>query len=721
MESVISPAVNPGVDGDNNLGQIVGGITKLQLLRGVRAQSKEKFPPFLVVPGFFFILWVLIVNATLYTAERQDTHTSIRQQFLSDSTGTKKVTGVQGKRNRGLVDDGSTGGADIGFDDGITDISTFWDWLEYVQLSSIRDSYNGSISHSRKQKSILVVLGQKRSTCTANSLVPPRFHACTGCYDGPAAKYMPPNQRRVCNQGASCINAEQRASQIFGDYSSQLAAATWAPFFSSGMCMAIGKTSGAVVERLATAPALAAYVNASTWAAITHPECVTLNLGDALHKMAPCCAVACAVAGPKCASWTASKLNTSVANTSAVSTIASQKNTVDGVEARQSAAKCCFHGDCSTCVSYGGTFCSSNANNCGKCKGFYCPAQSVFSDAACTLFGASGSNAPPTWIQQTESNVPDGLTCVSGQPWIYFQGFGSTWQCADPCYEGSSPASCGSHTATAGSVFSQPHFSAGLTTTPQASVRDYTFSCSLLDEPQDACVFLGDAFSGSDSGSEEIVAQLRRLSWLDTNTSSVTLQYIVKGPLDSFGTVTRTIDFTSASGVQPSTSLRVVLPIGRDIETLSQQSSTLVALAFFDLYLLKILYDMVDGARRHASAGLLAKYRPACPILTLTPNPATARRCQALRGVQAICEQAAGDRVLFANSLQFQELAVSRAVKLGLVVPGDRVVLVVPGNITAAGAENSNLMKLVTVGTGKPGVDRLSIASPSFEGDVTLV
>ena len=118
-------------------------------------------------------------------------------------------------------------------------------------------------------------------------------------------------------------------------------------------------------------------------------------------------------------------------------------------------------------------------------------------------------------------------------------------------------------------------------------------------------MFLGDAFGGINSDREEIVAQLRRLNWLDTNTSSASLQFILQGPLDSFGTVTRSIDFTPASGIQATTSLRVVLPTGETIDTLSHQSSTLVALAFFDLYLLKILYDIVNGVRRHKRAGLL--------------------------------------------------------------------------------------------------------------------
>ena len=107
--------INPGVVGDNSAGPVVGGVTKSQLLRGLKAKKKEKFPPFLIVPGAFFILWILIVNATLYTAERQDTHASIKQQFLGDSQGIRRDTGVQGKRNRAVNGGSGAGGADISF------------------------------------------------------------------------------------------------------------------------------------------------------------------------------------------------------------------------------------------------------------------------------------------------------------------------------------------------------------------------------------------------------------------------------------------------------------------------------------------------------------------------------------------------------------------------------------------------------------------------------
>ena len=46
---------------------------------------------------------------------------------------------------------------------------------------------------------------------------------------------------------------------------------------------------------------------------------------------------------------------------------------------------------------------------------------------------------------------------------------------------------------------------------------------------------------------------------------------------------------------------------------------------------------------------------------------------------------------------------------------------VVPGNVVTDSFGASNLMKLVTVGDGKPGLNRMALASPSFEGDDVVV
>ena len=108
---------------------------------------------------------------------------------------------------------------------------------------------------------------------------------------------------------------------------------------------------------------------------------------------------------------------------------------------------------------------------------------------------------------------------------------------------------------------------------------------------------------------------------------------------------------------------------------------------------------------------MLSKYRPACPILTLTPDPATARRCQIMRGVQVSQFKPSELR-----DQSLEQMAVGKALELGMVHPGDKMVLVVPGTMAMQG--QSNMMKMIKVPEDADALSNggpmMIMASPSF-------
>ncbi|POV93956.1 hypothetical protein PSHT_16509 [Puccinia striiformis] len=98
-----------------------------------------------------------------------------------------------------------------------------------------------------------------------------------------------------------------------------------------------------------------------------------------------------------------------------------------------------------------------------------------------------------------------------------------------------------------------------------------------------------------------------------------------------------------------------------------------------------------------STARLVSKYRPACPIITLTRNEQTARQIHLHRGCYPFYfasprpTNAAGWQADVDNRIKF---GLSRALELGIVKQGDTVVAVQGWR---SGSTHTNTMRVVTV------------------------
>lgn len=94
-----------------------------------------------------------------------------------------------------------------------------------------------------------------------------------------------------------------------------------------------------------------------------------------------------------------------------------------------------------------------------------------------------------------------------------------------------------------------------------------------------------------------------------------------------------------------------------------------------------------------STARMIAKNRPSCPILALTPSPRIARRTCLYYGVQAVVPRA--DRVP-EHTREILEMAADVAQQKGLAKPGDRIIVVSGRPIL--GPDRTNSIVIHTVG-----------------------
>ena len=127
----------------------------------------------------------------------------------------------------------------------------------------------------------------------------------------------------------------------------------------------------------------------------------------------------------------------------------------------------------------------------------------------------------------------------------------------------------------------------------------------------------------------------------------------------------------------PTSSLVSLLP-----SVLTDQEALAVAAvhASFDVHAALI----VVVSRTGRTARFIAKYRPAAPIIALAYNAATCRRVQLLRGVQAVLFDKPG---VLVHDVVDRGVEIGR--ELGLVKPGDTVVVVCGEDVGAASPPNA--------------------------------
>lgn len=94
-----------------------------------------------------------------------------------------------------------------------------------------------------------------------------------------------------------------------------------------------------------------------------------------------------------------------------------------------------------------------------------------------------------------------------------------------------------------------------------------------------------------------------------------------------------------------------------------------------------------------STARLVSKYRPNCPILTITRNPNTARYSHLYRGVYPFVYTSQRNPVWAQDIEERIEYAISNAIDLGILNAGDTVV-VIQGH--AKGIGHSNTMRVIT-------------------------
>lgn len=98
---------------------------------------------------------------------------------------------------------------------------------------------------------------------------------------------------------------------------------------------------------------------------------------------------------------------------------------------------------------------------------------------------------------------------------------------------------------------------------------------------------------------------------------------------------------------------------------------------------------IVAGTTSGSTARMVARFRPSCPVLALTPNPQTERQLKLSYGViPALVEP-------FRDTEEIFSLARSLSLKYGIAAPGDR--LVVTAGVPVGEPGTTNLLKVLDI------------------------
>jgi pyruvate kinase len=151
-------------------------------------------------------------------------------------------------------------------------------------------------------------------------------------------------------------------------------------------------------------------------------------------------------------------------------------------------------------------------------------------------------------------------------------------------------------------------------------------------------------------------------------------------PAEAVATMAGIIDAASAEG-----------PAGNPGEPPATDTSSAIGQAACLLAARLSAKAIVAATESGHTALMVARYRPSCPIVGLTPNPGTARRLSLVWGVTPIL------RPSYANVGQMTAKAAEAASSLGLASRGD--LLVCTAGLPFRSSGTTNLIRVVEVGS----------------------
>ena len=430
----------------------------------------------------------------------------------------------------------------------ITSVEDWWDWLEALLPATTRSRHGGNWSSSTMQSDLIfLTLSQTRPGCAAPAS---------------ALLHAPPNRTE-----SSWSSLGYQRMPTWSLYSGNAGVTpggsvdypTWAPYHVRNMCASANESAALVMRRYERRPALAAAAHALL-PHVPHRVQRNLNqgrpgtphftLGNASNALL--CNFLCdSITG--CGTWT----------------------TVEEVQ------------DMTAEAVYGGT------------------------DPLCTLY-ALARDSPPPWVVDDEvddenspQSPPPNKTCTSGQLPMQFSHFGTNWQCP------------GSE--------SMPRFAIEPGRPPsegEGQMHDHFYECDLhnkiarnfhrgfsgsatafnssarMHRESEVCVYMGDSYRGYNGG-KALTPALRRLNWIDLNTSEVTLTMMMKNSFLEGGALARIrfqLHLLAGGAVRPAVSVDSVLPFGADVSTFGALG------ALFALYVIYILLDGVHVMVMHKRA-----------------------------------------------------------------------------------------------------------------------
>ena len=240
---------------------------------------------------------------------------------------------------------------------------------------------------------------------------------------------------------------------------------------------------------------------------------------------------------------------------------------------------------------------------------------------SCTLY-ALARDSPPAWVAQDEaspSSPPPNETCTSGQLPMQFSNFGTNWQCPGPgaiprfAVEPGRPPSDGEGQMHERfyecSRFNDLGLSRHEIAQQRGARRELNRNSSeRMHTESETCVSMGDAYRGY-KGDAALVRALRRLNWVDFNTSSVMLTMMMENTFikgAAFVRIRFKMDLLVGGAVRPSVRVDSVLPVVYEDsgagDTRGNGLHGIVVRSVFGLYVMYILFDGVLVLLRHRRA-----------------------------------------------------------------------------------------------------------------------